>query len=669
MRLTHLVTLLCLFSASKAAADSDNPQPPVWSEKKLSFTLKTRDTFKADLGAEARERDGLRLRFSKKTGPTWLEVSDGGELQGTPADIDAGKTFVVVSVSNGIMSSEKAVRLEITKKNYPPTLVKPVEITVKEREVQRIGLKDFAADPDKEVLRFSSEPLPAWVSLNATGEIKFAPGFKEIGDHRFSFTAHDKEESVAIPATLSVIADPRAPEWTKDKVTFTATTRKPFQDTVAGRARDLDARPLKIAKVSGPEWITVSAEGALVGSPEDKDAGTSDLVLRAENADRGADKTVRIEVKMQNHPPTISSRDNLVFSFKERATARINLDDKSFVQDIDGDRLRFELSDKSDWLTLNTNGECVLRPLFKHIGKHTFGFKVKDGESEAVGSFSVDISREPRAPVWNSTTFGFTAKAREDFKESLSLRAKDLDGIPVTFSMKSGPAWLALQANGALEGTPSDADVGKHSLVLVVSNDLKSAETVASFEVISKNKPPVFSERAVDWGKVKAGLPFKKSVRDLASDPDPKDKLTFEKVSGPAWAVISPDGQVFGKPKGSEAGTKQIVIRVRDRDKESAELTANIEVAPESKRPTPTDNPIKLPTAYEGELFAYPLSKTFKDSTLTYKKLSGPNWLGLRPTGEFAGVPSGIGDFDFAVEVSNGAETLRFNGRGRVSAQ
>jgi len=53
---------------------------------------------------------------------------------------------------------------------------------------------------------------------------------------------------------------------------------------------------------------------------------------------------------------------------------------------------------------------------------------------------------------------------------ALAASAVDLDGDSMTYSKVSGPAWLTVDANGSLSGTPSDSDVGSNVFTVRVQD-------------------------------------------------------------------------------------------------------------------------------------------------------------------------------------------------------
>ncbi|MEN8801469.1 MAG: putative Ig domain-containing protein, partial [Thiogranum sp.] len=67
--------------------------------------------------------------------------------------------------------------------------------------------------------------------------------------------------------------------------------------------------------------------------------------------------------------------------------------------------------------------------------------------------------------------------------------AEDADGDTLTFSIQSAPAWATLDpATGALTGTPTNADVGTTSGILIsVSDGNNPAVSLPAFDLTVNN--------------------------------------------------------------------------------------------------------------------------------------------------------------------------------------
>ncbi len=641
-----------------------NPRPPVWNLIP-AFAQLSREPFKATISGYAQDADKLPLRFSKIAGPPWISVSPSGELSGTPSDADTGDNTVTVAAANDVLSATTKLTIRITKKNYPPILAHSFEGTVKERHTIRLSLKESGSvtDPDQEKLVYTQKsPLPPWLTLGPDGTLTATPAYKDIGMHRLSVLVKDRQESVELPIALTVQRVPRGPQWTAEKIQFETLTREPFNASIKGKASDLDAKTFTYSKLQGPEWLQVSPQGELSGQPQDADAGKYEVVLQAHNGELGSPKKVSLLVKMKNHAPIVRAMD---WKCKEREVCRLRLSDPVYVEDSDKDTLAFTLTTPVKWATLLPNGKLELHPQFADIGKHRLSFSVSDGLLTVPAMAQVEIERNPRPPVWSQNRIVFSVKARETIKKSLHPFVQDLDGLAIQFIKVGGPDWIKLTSQGEIQADPTDSQVGNHFILVEAANDLSRSKTKVHLDVLFKNHAPQWSKSNLRLGTVRAGESLKTTVRNLASDTDP-DPLSFEKVRGPDWAKVSADGKVTISPPLRETGTAKVTIRVRDPENETAEITAEVDVAKEVPTPSLKEN-LTLPVAYSGELFTFHLTKLFGHAPYTYRLLEGPTWLKLAPAGEMSGVPREKQEFKIVLEVvSPNGEQSRFAGKGKV---
>ena len=156
--------------------------------------------------------------------------------------------------------------------------------------------------------------------------------------------------------------------------------------------------------------------------------------------------------------------------------------------------------------------------------------------------------------------------------------ASDLDGDPLTFSIKGRPAWADFdKESGRLYGTPTDADAGTYDGIIIKVSDGELSNDVGPFTITVQqdNIGPTISgspRKTIDSG---ARYSFKPSV----TDPD-SDVFRFEISGKPAWADFDVlTGHLSGTPEHGDVGVyRNIVISVSD-GKVSASLpTFSIEV-------------------------------------------------------------------------------------------
>lgn len=647
---------------------------PVWLQEPIDLGTTIEDsTLNFDLTKFAFDGDGDPLTFKKISGPNWFSVSAAGIVNGIPKEADIGNINAVFEVTDGKLSAQVKAIGKVIGKNHPPIIhADQLAFTVKERSTLTVLINDkkYVEDQDNNSLSFQLLTPVEWVSLSSDGNLVLKPLHQHIGTQNLNFRVSDGTLTVDGVIKVTVVRDPRPPVWLEDPVRFDAVSRTPFNATVAGKAKDLDGLPITFVKKAGPAWLNVAADGGLSGTPVDGDVGENTFILTAKNDLLGTDGTVIVKVTMGNHPPIVHD-EQLVFTVKERQTFSISIADKKYIEDVDGDALIFSWLQTASWADLSSSGQLTLKPGHDAIGNHSFPFKVTDGKLTAQGTINVRVLRDPRPPVWLEDPIRFTAKTGRPFTGAIADKVKELDNMPLSFTKKSGPAWLVVDPQGNLSGTPPENAVGENKFIITASNDGASSDGNVIVTVVLGNNPPVWMQDPIALGSVEVGKLFQKSVASFAYDKD-NDPLTFEKISGPGWLFVSTDGTVTGTPASNDAGVAAMVVRVSDPLKASADATVNISVTVKPNQPPIwLQDPINLGDLTADALFAKDLAPLVKDPDgdgLTFRKVSGPQWLTLASNGQLQARPAktDVGAFTATFEVSDGKVAVTANAFGKV---
>ena len=140
-------------------------------------------------------------------------------------------------------------------------------------------------------------------------------------------------------------------------------------------------------------------------------------------------------------------------------------------------------------------------------------------------------------------------------------------GYTISFSISGKPAWASFNTStGRLSGTPTAANVGSYSNIIISAKDSAGSRSLAPFSITVSN-PTVSNPPQTISGQpltsVNVGSPY--TFTPTASDSD-GDKLTFSVTNMPAWAGFSTStGTLSGTPGSTSAGTyANIIISVSD---------------------------------------------------------------------------------------------------------
>ena len=160
------------------------------------------------------------------------------------------------------------------------------------------------------------------------------------------------------------------------------------------------------------------------------------------------------------------------------------------------------------WLTFDaTTGILSGTPLNAHVGANSVVITINDGTVDVTHTFTITVANPNDAPTFTSTA---VIAVDEDSAYSYTAAASDDDGDTVTLAGTTIPAWMTfdegttgVDLNGdgdyvdagetapvaatyALTGTPTNAEVGSHA-VIITATDTNSASTTDSFTVVVAN--------------------------------------------------------------------------------------------------------------------------------------------------------------------------------------
>ena len=167
------------------------------------------------------------------------------------------------------------------------------------------------------------------------------------------------------------------------------------------------------------------------------------------------------------------------------------------VRDVDlqyGDKLNFTAIRLPSWLYLSRDGLLEGTPDNDDVGTHDLLLRVTDlaGQSDEL-NLTIIVENTNDAP---SIVPGALGHATQDAAYEAQLEYADIDiayGDQLRFTGLSLPDWLKLAPGGLLTGTPSNADVGVHEVVVEVSDSGKlTAQQSYVIEVKNVNDAPVF---------------------------------------------------------------------------------------------------------------------------------------------------------------------------------
>jgi VCBS repeat-containing protein len=377
-----------------------------------------------------------------------------------------------------------------------------------------------------------------------------------------------------------------------------------------------------------------------------------DIYIVAENSYLGCvEPKITVTTTLNNVAPVISGAPTTTIA-EDAAYSFI-----PSVTDVDtGDTQTFSITNKPSWAAFSTStGALTGTPTQTDIGTTSnIVITVTDaaGATDSLASFNIAVSNTNDAPVISGTPITIIA---EDATYSFTVSSSDVDtGDSATYSMTGNPGWLSINTStGVVSGTPTNADVGVASSIIISVKDAANATdslTAFGITVTNTNDAPVISGAPRTTIAEDAAYSFIPSVTDV----DTGDTKTFSINNKPSWASFNTEtGALTGTPLQADIGTTSgIIITVKDTANASASLTAfNITVSNTNDAPVISG----APATTVNEDVAYSFIPTVTDAdisdTTTFSITNKPSWavfststgaLTGTPTQAYIGTTSGI---------------------------
>ncbi|MBV6416846.1 MAG: hypothetical protein CMLOHMNK_01463 [Steroidobacteraceae bacterium] len=437
----------------------------------------------------ASDANGDPLTFSVTGLPAWATFNAAtGRINGTPAEANVGTSGdIVISVTDGSASAALAAfRITVTTgvtqpANTPPVIsgVPPASVLVG----ASYSFQPNASDANGDALTFSIAGMPAWATFSTgTGRLSGTPASVGTFGNIVISVSDGKGGSASLPAFSIQVQPPanRAPTIGGSPPTAaTVGTAWSFQPT----ASDPDGNALTFSIANRPAWASFNTgTGRLSGTPTAA-ATHSGIVISVSDGAAGASlPAFSITVSAAaNRAPTISGTPSTsvnagsAYSFTPSAS------------DPDGDTLAFGIANRPAWATFNTTtGRLSGTPAASDAGTTSnIVISVSDGRggNATLAAFSLTVNATNRAPTISGTP---ATAVNVGAAYSFTPTASDPDsGDTIAFGIANRPAWATFDtATGRLSGTPTAADVGTTSNIVISVSDGKGGNaTLPAFSI------------------------------------------------------------------------------------------------------------------------------------------------------------------------------------------
>ena len=260
-------------------------------------------------------QDGDSLTYAIVSGPGNGTLSGiAPNLTYTPASGFSGSDSFTFRAKDAVVNSNLAT-VSITVDAGvppPPPNIRPVfavdPIVISVAEDSAVAGQLVAFDPDEGgALVFSKISGPSWLTVSPSGLLGGTPSNQDVGVNAFTVRVADPwGASSSASLVVTVINTNDAPVFILNPITCPAGEEEVAYEgeTIADTAADADAGDsIAYSKVSGPDWLEISAGGGLSGTPPVGSSGLNVFTVRAtDQAGESGDSILRIQISSSDLP-------------------------------------------------------------------------------------------------------------------------------------------------------------------------------------------------------------------------------------------------------------------------------------------------------------------------------------------------------------------------------
>ena len=391
-------------------------------------------------------------------------------------------------------------------------------------------------DPGQAYVKFKT--YPEGMRLGKDFILRWNPGKDQLGYHEISYSFG---QSLDTAFTLYVN---HLPEIFS---TPTALAETGQQYLYQVQLEDLNKEQyFEYELISAPAGMQVDEEGLVRWLPSDTQLDSQYVSLSVSD---GFERVIQKFTLYVNIHPLILEKPSPVAFINEPYVGQVKLQDKNKNNTARIIPLRTPQN-----LIMESSGRITWVPEAKQTGFHDILFELTDDMSTVQDSFTIFANTSPviiskyeeHVPVgkpWNYNVEVNDPNNNQDISFLLS---------------ESSIPNLTISRRGHITWTPTEAELGKQSFTVSVSDGLRDDLQKVTVYV---NSPPVLGKVADSLATVARPYTTTLPVTDLNKD----QSLNFAFLTAPKGMTISPAGVINWTPAKEQKGWNQIFVKVSDK--------------------------------------------------------------------------------------------------------
>ena len=184
-------------------------------------------------------------------------------------------------------------------------------------------------------------------------------------------------------------------------------------------------------------------------------------------------------------------------------------------------------------------------------------------------TFGADTHALPLPETVNDLLYGsiLQTSVTQDTQFSYQLTATDVDMLvteeTLTFSSVTKPEWMTVSSAGLITGTPTNDDVGSHSVTVQVRDSAGATDQKTfTLTVNNVNDAPVFDFTPPSSADEDTLFSYQLTATDVDFDVA-SEMLSYESLEKPDWMTVSSGGLITGTPTNDDVGSHSVTVQSR----------------------------------------------------------------------------------------------------------
>ena len=407
------------------------------------------------LAIQYEDADNETIDLTLVTYPQGLSL-EGNQLSWTPGFEQAGKHKVVIEASDSIDVSSYSFELLVTNVNRLPQFTGTMPSAAKENTAFTYALT--GSDPDRQALTFALLNGPEGMALQGA-ELSWTPTFDQAGEHEVQVSVFDSEDTVETRFVLNVENTNRAPVF--PEAVTSVKEDQVYQYDI--KATDPDGEKVTLTVLQKPEDMDFNGK-RLKFKPNFFQSGKYPIEIVATDGDLQTTQTFELVVENVNRKPVVTSKpgkiahETLEYTYQVTAT------------DADKEELKISLQQAPDGMKIK-KGLISWTPLYTQGGAQPVVVAVYDGIDTTTHEYSINVDNANRTPTLDKVPDQKVVKGEKLVYQAVY---SDPDGDKVSFTLSHAPKGMKVNKKGKVIWKTTDADLGRHSVILQASDgDLK----------------------------------------------------------------------------------------------------------------------------------------------------------------------------------------------------